>query len=310
MDKESRQPSQSEIIIDIVKSELDANSRISLSKMQELLSAVEFDVTSHGFSDLRELLEQLQEAFLLIETEDSVMVECLGVKVEKPVAEKTQTSTTPAAPAMPADDGSVKYATLPIVKKLINDAGGIIALTNIGQEFSKQGIKMRNGEKLSAFLKQHPELEVVAADGQDYVRMAKKSGAAPQQAVLVPQPTTQKRFVSLYNIADFACFSDYQQTIKELAEMAAEDGWFVLPDANEKSPYFLVNYKFRIAFALAVRKQLAGEDGGFVLRIDSAEFDTGFVTPDGKRIKAYFKLNQQRDNTCWQTWCFERFDIE
>ena len=236
MDKESKQPSQSEIIIDIVKSELDANSRISLSKMQELLSAVEFDVTSHGFSDLRELLEQLQEACLLIETEESVMVECLGVKVEKPGAEKTQKSTTPAAPAMPADDGSVKYATLPIVKKLINDAGGIIALTNIGQEFSKQGIKMRNGEKLSAFLKQHPELEVVAADGQDYVRMAKKSGAAPQQAVLVPQPTTQKRFVSLYNIADFACFSDYQQTIKELAGMAAEDGWFGLPDANEKSP--------------------------------------------------------------------------
>ena len=110
-------------------------------------------------------------------------------------------------------------------------------------------------------------------------------------------------------MSDFAIFPNYNEMKRQLAGMARPDGWFVLPDENEKDPYMLVDMKLRSNFAMAVHKQLQGEDAGFLIRLDSASFDTGFVTPEGAVIRAEFKLNQHRDSTVWQTWVFNGFSV-
>lgn len=286
-----------EKITEIIKSALDSNASVSLKKVEKLLEEANFDLQEYGVSQVRELLGQFEEDFELIENEGDVTVKCLKYKDSN----KTQ----------PIDEASLNRKIGGVIRKLMKETQGCergVSLPLLGIELSAQQLKLPNGEKLSAYLRRFPALFYVWTDGvETYARNNQDNTPQPPTNNV---PAAHKGFVSIYNISDFAFFQDYKSMEKELAELASQDGWFILPNEQEKDRYLLLDYKIRSNFALLVNKQMTEGGNDIMMQPDKVKMRTGFTTPEGKVILAHFILNQQRDSVRWQNWVFDHFSIE
>lgn len=306
----------SELIIEIIKPCLDANASISLEKLTSTLEAANFDLSNIGYDNVETLLKDLDESFCVKTTDEGVMVECLGVKTEEESTPAHSPAPTPA-PAPVIDEAlnkKVNKKLCGIIKKIAKATGdpdSKVTLIALGQERSSQGIELPGTKKLSAYLKSFPELYEVFDIGADtYVKLVEGATPSTVATPLTTVSTSQKRAISLYNISHFAHFDNYADVKKSLTELTHEEKWFIIPDSNEKDPYWIVDYELRKDFAIAVRKQLAGESFNINLGLESAKFTTSFLTPEGKSIILVFKLNQYRDNAVWQTWRFDKIIVE
>ena len=334
-----------EIYTDVLTPFLDENNMIPFEQAKNIL--LEKQVNLKGYEEhITELFEEMEDFFEYIADENGDKVKCLKAKKEITIAEKSvedsklaEQSTEVEKPAPVLDEKAVKATNAKLVNALrvlereCADAKGFIPMTNLGQKRAEMGVELPLKEKLSAYLMKFPQLFEVSGTGADtMVRLAvrgisgtqtnsKASAAKPAVVVnsktapvaATPKPAASvlatKRFVSFYQLFDFAHFPNYAEIKAQLADMAKVDGWFVLTDENEKDPYFLVDMKLRSNFAMTVQKQLQGEDAGIRIALDSASFDTGFVTPEGAAIRAEFKLNQYREASSWQTWVFNEFTV-
>ncbi|MBR5205208.1 MAG: hypothetical protein IKW32_08395 [Bacteroidaceae bacterium] len=329
------------IYTDILTPYLDENNMIPFEKAEALL--LDSKVELKGYEEqIPELFKELDDFFEYIADENGDKVKCLNVKkevvaaeksVEEPKLEEQKPEMAKKEPIL--DEKAVKATNAKLINALRKmereyaDSKGFIAMTNLGQKRAEMGIELPLKEKLSAYLMRFPELFEISGTGTDTMvrlavkgiagtpivtKAATKSAAAvnvktvPTTATVAPVPAS-KRFVSFFHLFDFAYFPNYAEIKAELANIAKQDGWFVLTDENEKDPYFLVDMKLRSNFAMAVQKQLQGEDAGIRIALDSASFDTGFVTPEGAAIRAEFKLNQYREASSWQSWVFNEFTV-
>lgn len=135
---------------------------------------------------------------------------------------------------------------------------------------------------------------------------SKKPGPAgpkgPKEPTPLPPPKPQK--ISRYYLGHFAYFpNDYKGFAAAIAERAVGDDWFVIDEPGDR-PMRLVEAKLSNNFALAVRDALAGKPSGLAIAFDTARFDTGFVTAEGKHIIAHFATNIERDSRRFQTWIY------
>ena len=119
-----------------------------------------------------------------------------------------------------------------------------------------------------------------------------------------PPPPAKPQKISRYYLGHFAYFSnDYKGFAADIAERAVGDDWFVIDEPGDR-PMRLVEAKLSNNFALAVRDALAGKPSGLAIAFDTARFDTGFVTAEGKHIIAHFATNIERDSRRFQTWIY------
>lgn len=327
-----------EIYTDVLTPYLDENNMIPFEQAKTVLLEKQVDLKGYE-NNIPELFEEMDDFFKYITDENGDKVKCLKVNKEvvrsdKPVDEFKPVEQKPESekPAPVLDEKAAKATNVKLVSALrilereCADGNGFVSMTNLGQKRAEMGIELPLKEKLSAYLMRFPQLFEISGSGADtlvrlVVRGVSKSSAKPAVAVNVKNPSTpvtpkpvapapvSKHFVSFYQLFDFAYFPNYAEVKAQLADMAKADGWFVLVDANEKDPYFLVDMKLRSNFAIAVQKQLQGEDAGIRISLDRASFDTGFVTPEGAPIRAEFKLNQHREASSWQTWVFNEFSV-
>lgn len=135
---------------------------------------------------------------------------------------------------------------------------------------------------------------------------SKKPGPAgskgPKEPTPLPPAKPQK--ISRYYLGHFAYFpNDYKGFAAAIAERAVGDDWFVIDEPGDR-PMRLVEAKLSNNFALAVRDALAGKPSGLAIAFDTARFDTGFVTAEGKHIIAHFATNTERDSRRFQTWIY------
>lgn len=135
---------------------------------------------------------------------------------------------------------------------------------------------------------------------------SKKPGPAgpkgPKEPTPLPPAKPQK--ISRYYLGHFAYFpNDYKGFAADIAERAVGDDWFVIDEPGDR-PMRLVEAKLSNNFALAVRDALAGKPSGLAIAFDTARFDTGFVTAEGKHIIAHFATNIERDSRRFQTWIY------
>ena len=135
---------------------------------------------------------------------------------------------------------------------------------------------------------------------------SKKPGPAgpkgPKEPTPLPPAKPQK--ISRYYLSHFAYFpNDYKGFAADIAERAVGDDWFVIDEPGDR-PMRLVEAKLSNNFALAVRDALAGKPSGLAIAFDTARFDTGFVTAEGKHIIAHFATNIERDSRRFQTWIY------
>lgn len=135
---------------------------------------------------------------------------------------------------------------------------------------------------------------------------SKKPGPAgpkgPKEPTPLPPAKSQK--ISRYYLGHFAYFpNDYKGFAADIAERAVGDDWFVIDEPGDR-PMRLVEAKLSNNFALAVRDALAGKPSGLAIAFDTARFDTGFVTAEGKHIIAHFATNIERDSRRFQTWIY------
>lgn len=135
---------------------------------------------------------------------------------------------------------------------------------------------------------------------------SKKPGPAgpkgPKEPTPLPPAKPQK--ISRYYLGHFAYFpNDYKGFAADIADRAVGDDWFVIDEPGDR-PMRLVEAKLSNNFALAVRDALAGKPSGLAIAFDTARFDTGFVTAEGKHIIAHFATNIERDSRRFQTWIY------
>ena len=307
-------------LLDIVKSALDEKSRIPFVTMKEMVEAAGYELEPIGYTDLQTLLEDLEKLFLLENTEDGIMVQCLEIPVEKEAPKQNQNASqeqhaSQEQPVSQEQYDSLNSKFVDMISKIPTDnPDGYIPMTALGKARAKAKIQIPRNEKLAAYLSRFPHLYDVINQGEGnvFVRLAgnrKTQVSLPAETCAVDAPSVSaKRFVSLYNLFDFGHFPDYAEAKKQLAELAGNSGedWFILPDQNESDPYCMVDYKLRINFAMAVYRN----QDAITLSFDQARFYTGFNTHDGRRIIAVFIMNQHRDNLAWQTWRFTEFVAE
>ena len=120
----------------------------------------------------------------------------------------------------------------------------------------------------------------------------------------------EARYISLHKIEDFAIFSDYEAMLRNLAEMAEEDGWLVLAHPNEPQPLYVVDLLLRYHFTKAVESHRKGDNSGLSIGLEKACFDTGFHTADGKQIYAHFVINRWRDADNCMSYRFQCLTTE
>lgn len=119
-----------------------------------------------------------------------------------------------------------------------------------------------------------------------------------------PLPPAKPQKISRYYLGHFAYFpNEYKGFAADIAGRAVGDDWFVLDEPGDR-PMRLVEAKLSNNFALAVRDALAGKPSGLAIAFDTARFDTGFVTAEGKHIIAHFATNTERDSRRFQTWIY------
>lgn len=297
-------------VLEIIKPALNADASISLEQAVKLLENADFDLQETGFDSFNDIFEQLEDDFELNEIEEGIMVKCLNINNPK---EHTKPKTTSTQSAIGEDVSALNRKICGMIRKLIKDSpelDGNISLPKLGIELSNQNLKLPDGEKLGAYLRRFPSLFEVSTNGVETFVKNMGERPSPPSAASIVQSAARKGFVSKFNIFDFAYFQDYKSVKKELAKLASQDGWFILPDPMEKDPYILLDYKFRNNFAILINKELQEYGDGIVMHPDKVEIYTGFSTDEGKSIKAHFLFNQQRDANRWQNWVFDRFSIE
>ncbi len=117
-------------------------------------------------------------------------------------------------------------------------------------------------------------------------------------------PAAKPQKISRYFFGHFAFFpNEYKNFAAEIADRAVGDDWFVIDEPGDR-PMRLIESKLNINFALAVREILAGRESALRIEFDSARFDTGFVTSDGKHLIAHFTTNTERDSRRFQSWMY------
>ena len=318
-----------EKITDIIKPYLNVDKALELDKVQSLLEGANFNLEEVGYDNVKDLLEDLDEYFDLSESENATIVICKKVNIissEKTITPQRETSTleqkatalysqTSQIPTIEFDPQQTKSTNDKLVKilreltKTSSDVEGRVTLTAFGQKKAAEKIELPIDEKFGVYLKRFPELFELTNNGiESCVRLAQKN----KTNISPVQPKITERFVSLYNLLDFAYFPDYSKAKVDLASIAQPNGWFIIPDSNERDPNILVDYKLREKFALIIYEYLQGQTANIYLYPDHAWFDTGFITPEGQHIIANFTLNQCRkvnENSGWQTWLFNGYSI-
>lgn len=137
---------------------------------------------------------------------------------------------------------------------------------------------------------------------EDNKRDRKPKPGTPSTPIPPTPPKPQK--ISRYYLGHFAYFpNEYKGFAADIAERAVGDDWFVLDEPGDR-PMRLVEAKLSNNFALAVRDAIAGKPSGLAIAFDTARFDTGFVTAEGKHIIAHFATNIERDSRRFQTWIY------
>ena len=318
-----------EKITDIIKPYLNVDKALELDKVQSLLEGANFNLEEVGYDNFKDLLEDLDEYFDISESENATIVICKKdnfISSEKTITPQRETSAlkqkatalysqTNQIPTIEFDSQQTKSTNDKLVKilheltKTSSDVEGRVTLTAFGQKKAAEKIELPIDEKFGAYLKRFPELFELTNNGiESCVRLVQKN----KTNISPVQPKITERFVSLYNLLDFAYFPDYSKAKVDLASIAQPNGWFIIPDSNERDPYILVDYKLREKFALIIHEYLQGQTANIYLYPDHAWFDTGFITPEGQHIIANFILNQCRkvnENSGWQTWLFNGYSI-
>lgn len=311
-----------ERIIEIITPALDENSQIEVNKAEELLIAANFDFDDVGYTKENDpdyiinLFMDLDngQGNVSIETlsNDEKIITCTNVKKKDVVSSKgiTPLASEPSILVKEFDENACDEYNQKVID-LIKTQGedGCIYLSKIGAELGK----VPTGEKMIEYFKKFDQL--FTADSL-YVTLKDTKTYRPNAVNLESknntpkaQPAGEVRTVSIYHLIHFAHFANYRSTVKELAEMAQPDGWFILPE-EEENRHWMVDMKFRSAFAMCVKEQIDGTSSDLTICPDSAQFNTRFKTPDGKSIIACFTFNKKRDQTNWQTWNFDKFITE
>lgn len=139
-----------------------------------------------------------------------------------------------------------------------------------------------------------------------------KGPKGPKEPNTQPTPTVpaKPQKISRYYLGHFAYFpNEYKGFAADIAARAVGDDWFILDEPGDR-PMRLVESKLSNNFALAVRDALAGKPSALAIAFDTARFDTGFVTADGKHIIAHFATNTERDNKRFQSWIYTNLTEE
>ncbi len=303
-----------EKIAQILQKGLDNENCISVDDAMQLLNQAEYDlegigVTGNEGETLQDILGDLNEYFEILDKEDNVFIKC---KTSPSPSELLPQSDQ--QPQFNAGETTTLYRRISdVIKSLLRKNSypdRCVPLSDVGQELRNLGHTLPEGEKISSFLRKEPsQFEIINNETDSYVRLVngaiKKQPAAP--AVVPASGKVQNHMISMYNIFDFAYFADYNDAKGNLAQLATQDDWFIIPDEAIKDKYALLDYKLRTRFAMLVRAQLQGESDGIKVGLDEASFDTGFVSLAGQPIIAYFILNLQRNNARWQTYEFKEF---
>ena len=321
MENTEKKPSLGQQLSTIVQSAVDADSRIPYQTMEEMVTASGFDFSEHGFDDLKSLLIELYSAFELDESETGCMVHIKKLPKEAPEVQKKeeeiQTSLVPKESSKKMDVTRGKSLNSWITSQIRANDGEVL-ISRLGQAMKDEGIQLPDKQSLTAYIKLYPDLfelclnekkvSYVKCVGEPVAKVPASSAAESVENVQPAVTSSPKKYYSLYNLFDFAHFSDYAQVKKQLSELAGNSGedWFVLPDPQERDQYVMLDYKLRNNYAMTVHRQTAGLESGISLNLDSAEFDTGFVTSEGQHIIMCFKLNRLRDKAIWQNWVFDR----
>lgn len=280
--------------------------------IDDLLAKVEengYDWKQYGIDDFRDFLEEQDE--LTFETADDGTSYVVNAAFVLPRQNQAKTA----------------QAICDVIAQMPRDGYGFVTTSALKAELERRDIKW-GAMTLGAYVKKMTDYFDTVQEGV-IVRVRVKSdkpmpvipeaptslpqggSAGSRQPAPTPSPDKKKRFVSMYELSDFACFADYDKSLRTLGTMAQEDGWFVIEDPNEPNPLRLVGQRLNNNFALSIRQEMREHgSGGIVIYPDGAVWNTGFRTPAGLAILAHFKLNQYRDATSWQAWIFDRFSVE
>ncbi len=302
-----------EKVISILLASFDKNKAISAEKAEALLNSANFDwKTESELDDLALFMEDLGDFIIEKNENGTEFIYTKELPIDKPQSE--------------LDLPTLNRRITGVIKKILTDnpnIEGFVQISTLGNELARQEIKLPNGDKLKSFLQKQANLFELdnSEGGGGMVRIFKKEAKANNIANKITANNSDnstkpggtqsgKRFVSLYNLFDFAAFPNYDEIKKQLAEMAEPNGWFVLEAPGEPDPYTLLHLQLRINFAMAVKQEIENHAGTISIQPDRAIFDTGFKTAEGKTILAILCLNQQRDANNWQTWKFDKFQVK
>ena len=306
-----------EFVVDKIKALVSANADtdgyVSLPLLEEKMKESGFDMEGTGYSydDLLPMLEDL-DAFELDTEETPARIRCKYFQSE----ESTSSGSLPeSASEVVMDETTLNRKIAGTIRKLLRfnpSPDGFIMLTTLGTDLREQELRLPEGEKLSGYLRRYPNLFEIDQETK-FVRVVGSSPAPSRPTIPAPvaSPVPEKTVTpSLYNLFDFCHFADFTAACDSLVKLAVPDGWFIMDDPGDKDPYFLVGLKLRMDFALLVKDQLKGVDGGFRIGLDKASFKTGFHTSEGTPIYACLAFNRSRGGKTWQSWAFDHFAVE
>lgn len=299
-------------IMALVSANADSDGFVSLPLLEEKMKESGFDMESTGYSydDLLPMLEDL-DAFEIDTEETPSRIRCKDFQS----AETTSSEPLPeSASEAVLDEATLNRKIAGTIRKLLKynpSPDGLLMLTTLGTDLRDQGIKLPEGERLSAYLRRYSSLFEIDSETK-YVRIVGSLPAPSRPTIPAPAaaPVMEKTVTpSLYNLFDFCHFADFAAACDSLVKLAVPDGWFILDDPGDKDPYFLVGIKLRMDFALSVKAKLNGVDDGFRIGLDKASFKTGFHTSEGTPIYACLAFNRSRGGKTWQSWAFDHFAI-
>ena len=281
--------------------------------IDNLLAKVEengYDWKQYGIDDFRDFLEEQDE--LTFETAADGTNYVINASYILPVQNpgKTPEAICEVIARMPKDaDGFVTTGELKAELGRLNIQWGVMTLGAYVKKMTDYFDTVQEGTIVRVRVKSNDPMPVITNTAPNPPQGG--SAGTPKQPAPAPSPDKKKRFVSVYELSDFACFTNYDNSLRTLGTMAQEDGWFIIEDPNEPNPLRLVGQRLNNNYALSVRQEMRERgSGGIVIYPDGAVWDTGFRTPAGLAILAHFKLNQYRDASSWQAWLFDHFSVE
>lgn len=293
--------------------ELIGNEPLSMEEAERRFAESDLDT---GYDALADLLYDSPE-LLVVDKDNNTVYSKYRVKIK------------PARPEWPegplGDESMTQMRELFISKILPNTikngqaritdktAEQIVGLIGAAERLEEWGFANATGLTLKLLASHNAHIATVDTPKGKAERIiidiepgSKKPGPAgpkgPKEPTPLPPAKPQK--ISRYYLSHFAYFpNDYKGFAADIAERAVGDDWFVIDEPGDR-PMRLVEAKLSNNFALAVRDALAGKPSGLAIAFDTARFDTGFVTAEGKHIIAHFATNTERDSRRFQTWIY------